>query len=71
MKKALAFLVFFLIAAQMPAQDIVLLNRIKAANGKIQSFEADLKNTMVKPKTTRTQASSPTNMPLCSPMANT
>ena len=55
MKKALAFLVFFLIATQMPAQDIVLLNRIKAANGKIQSFEADVKNTMVKPKTTRTQ----------------
>lgn len=55
MKKALAFLVLFLIAAQMPTQDIVLLNRIKAANGKIQSFEADVKNTMVKPKTTRTQ----------------
>ncbi len=50
MKKGLAFLVFFLLAAQMPAQDIVLLNRIKAANGKIQSFEADVANTMVKPK---------------------
>ena len=55
MKKALAFLVFFILAAQMPAQDIVLLNRIKTSNGKIQSFEADLANTMVKPKTTRTQ----------------
>lgn len=55
MKKALAFLVFFVLAAQMPAQDIVLLNRIKTSNGKIQSFEADLANTMVKPKTNRTQ----------------
>ena len=55
MKKALAFLVFFLLVARMPAQDIILLNRIKATNGKIQSFEADLSNTMVKPKKTRTQ----------------
>ena len=55
MKKAFVTLVFFLLAAQIQAQDIVLLNRIKATNGKIQSFEADLANTMVKPKKTTSQ----------------
>ena len=55
MKKVLATLVFFLLAAQMQAQDIVLLNRIKTSNGKIQSFEADVANTMVKPKKTLSQ----------------
>ena len=55
MKKAFVTLVFFLLAAQIQAQDIVLLNRIKATNGQIQSFEADLANTMVKPKKTTTQ----------------
>ena len=39
----------------MQAQDVALLNRIKAVNGKISSFEADLKNTLVKPKKTTTQ----------------
>ena len=37
------------------AQDITLLNNIRATNGKIKSFEADLANTLVKPKNTTTQ----------------
>ena len=32
-----------------------MLNRIKAVNGKISSFEADLNNTLVKPKKNTTQ----------------
>lgn len=55
MKKVFVTLVFFLLATQMQAQDIALLNRIKTANGKIKSFEADLANTMVKPKKTLSQ----------------
>ena len=56
MKNAFAFLAFFLLTVhQMQAQDLVLLNRIKDTNGKTQCFEADVANTMVKPKTTLTQ----------------
>ena len=39
----------------MKAQDVTLLNNIKATNGKIKTFEADLANTLVKPKNTTTQ----------------
>ena len=56
MKKVLILFTAVLLAMQMQAQDVDLLNRIKAANGKISSFEADLNNTMVKPKKTTTQA---------------
>ena len=55
MKKVLILLTAVLFALQMQAQDVALLNRIKAVNGKISSFEADLKNTLVKPKKTTTQ----------------
>ena len=55
MKKALVLFVAFLFALQMQAQDVALLNRIKAVNGKISSFKADLSNTLVKPKKTTTQ----------------
>jgi outer membrane lipoprotein-sorting protein len=55
MKKVLILFAAFLLALQMQAQDVDLLNRIKAVNGKISSFEADLNNTMVKPKKTNTQ----------------
>ena len=55
MKKVLILLTAILFALQMQAQDVALLNRIKAVNGKISSFEADLKNTLVKPKKTTTQ----------------
>jgi outer membrane lipoprotein-sorting protein len=55
MKKVLILFAAVLFALQMQAQDVDLLNRIKAVNGKISSFEADLNNTMVKPKKTNTQ----------------
>ena len=55
MKKVLILFTTLLFALQMQAQDVDLLNRILAANGKIKSFESDLANTMVKPKKTTTQ----------------
>ena len=55
MKKVLILLTAVLFALQMQAQDVTLLNRIKDVNGKIKSFEADLTNTLVKPKKTTTQ----------------
>ena len=55
MKKTIILFAAFLLALQMYAQDVDLLNRIKAVNGKISSFEADLNNTLVKPKKTSTQ----------------
>ena len=55
MKKTIILLTAILFALQMQAQDITLLNRIKDVNGKIKSFEADLNNTLVKPKKTTTQ----------------
>ena len=55
MKKILIFFATILVALQLQAQDVDLLNRIRAVNGKIKSFEADLNNTMVKPKKTNTQ----------------
>ena len=51
---AILFAAFFL-ALQLNAQDVNLLNSIKATNGKIKSFEADLNNTTVKPKKTSSQ----------------
>ena len=55
MKKILIFFATILVALQLQAQDVDLLNRIRAVNGKIKSFEADLNNTMVKPKKTNSQ----------------
>ena len=55
MKKALILFTAMLLAMQLQAQDVDLLNRIKAANGKIKTFDADLSNTLVKPKKTTTQ----------------
>ena len=55
MKKLIVILSFCLMALQLQAQDVALLNRIKATNGKIKSFEADLANTLIKPKKTSSQ----------------
>ena len=55
MKKALILFTAILLAMQLQAQDVDLLNRIKATNGKVKSFEADLSNTLVKPKKTTHQ----------------
>lgn len=55
MKKLLILITAFLLSSQLPAQDLTLLNRIKATNGAIKTFEADLANTMVKSKKTTTQ----------------
>ena len=42
-------------ASMLQAQNVELLNSIKATNSKIKSFEADLSNTLVKPKKTSKQ----------------
>ena len=55
MKKILTVLSILLFAIQLQAQDLVILNQVKATNGKIKSFDADLKNTLTKPKKTTTQ----------------
>ena len=55
MKKILTVLSILLFAIQLQAQDLVILNQVKATNGKIKSFEADLQNTLTKPKKTTTQ----------------
>ena len=55
MKKLITVLAVLLFALQLQAQDVALLNSIKATNGKIKSFEADLANTLVKPKKTTSQ----------------
>ena len=55
MKKALILFTAILLAMQLQAQDVDLLNRIKASNSKVKSFEADLNNTLVKPKKTSHQ----------------
>ena len=44
MRKVLIFLTALLIASQLQAQDLVLLNRIKATNEKIETLEADIDN---------------------------
>ena len=46
---------FGLLAMQLHAQDVSLLNSIKDVNGRIRTFEADLANTLVKPKKTTSQ----------------
>lgn len=48
MKKILVFFSILVLSAQIQAQDIQLLNRIKAANSKIKSLESDLSKTLVK-----------------------
>lgn len=55
MKKILVLFAMVFISLQLQAQDIDLLNRIRAVNGKIKTFEADLANTIVKPKKTNSQ----------------
>lgn len=55
MKKTLILILFCLSTFLLQAQNIELLNSIKATNGKIKSFEADLTNTLVKPKKTSSQ----------------
>ena len=55
MKKVIIILATLVFALQMQAQDVDLLNRIKATNGKVKSFEADLSNTLAKPKKTTHQ----------------
>ena len=55
MKKTLILKLFCLSAFLLQAQNLELLNSIKATNGKIKSFEADLSNTLVKPKKTSSQ----------------
>ena len=55
MKKVLILLTAVLLSFTIQAQDMTLVNRIKATNGAIKSFEADLENTLVKPKKTTTQ----------------
>lgn len=55
MKKALAIMAFILIAIQLQAQDLDLLNRIKAINGQVKTFEASLTNTLIKSKKTTSQ----------------
>ena len=53
MKKTLIFITALLLSILTQAQDMTLLNRIKATNGKIKTFEANLTNTMVKPQKTK------------------
>lgn len=55
MKKIVILVVTVFITLQLQAQDTDLLHRIRAINGKILSFEADLANSMVKPKKTNSQ----------------
>lgn len=55
MKKLIALLAMVVMAFQLQAQDLDLLNSIKETNGRIKSFEADLANTLIKPKKTTLQ----------------
>ena len=55
MKKLLILITAFLLSFSMQAQDITLLNRIKSTNGAIKTFDADLDNTLTKPKKTISQ----------------
>ena len=55
MKKILTVLSILLFAIQLQAQDLVILNQVKTTNGKVKSFDADLTNTLTKPKKTTTQ----------------
>lgn len=55
MKKLIILLAVIATAFQLQAQDLNLLNSIKATNGRVKSFESDLKNTTVKPKKSTSQ----------------
>ena len=55
MKKIITIVAIILLGLQLQAQDINLLNNIKATNGNIKSFEADLANILIKPKKTTSQ----------------
>lgn len=55
MRKLIALLSFILIAVQLQAQDVAILNSIENTNSKIKTFEADLANTNIKPKKTTSQ----------------
>lgn len=55
MKKLIALLAAFVMVVQLQAQDYNLLNTIKATNSRIKSFDAELANTLVKPKKTISQ----------------
>ena len=55
MKKALIVFATIVFALQMQAQDASLLEQIKTANSKITSFEADLSNSLVKSRKTKSQ----------------
>lgn len=48
MKRFVTLIACFLLALQVSAQDIDLLNRIQSINGQIKSFEAELVNTEIK-----------------------
>jgi hypothetical protein len=52
MKKAFFVITAFFLSFHLYGQDIAMLSLIKTANGTIKTFEADLNETMVKPKTT-------------------
>ena len=56
MKNYLIFIAALLLSFSIQAQDITLLNRVKSTNGAIKSFDADLNNTLVKPKKTTSQS---------------
>ena len=55
MSKLITLLTFILVSVQLQAQDAAILNSIESTNNKIKTFEADLSNTLVKPKKTNTQ----------------
>ena len=55
MKQLITLITCFVLALQVCAQDVDLVNRIKTTNSKIKSFDADLKNTIIKPKKTSSQ----------------
>ncbi len=55
MRKVLILFTTILLVLQLQAQDVELLARIKATNGKIESFVADLSNTSGKASKTTTQ----------------
>lgn len=55
MKKLIALLTFILIAVQLQAQDVAILNSIENTNSKIKTFDADLVNTKIKSSKTTIQ----------------
>ena len=55
MKRVLILISLVLLSFTIQAQDMTLVNRIKVTNSANKTFEADLENTLVKPKKTTTQ----------------